>query len=256
MSLIASAWLIILCNVWCLIRGASVAVPDIAVRCAEEVLLPCKVHQDSAVTYQTVSWYKMAGHGEGKAWKVLDVDSHYLEELGGSLELSNDTLFSLRIKNATSHNSGIYKCTLWEPSGERNLSGTVTLKVSGTVETLSSSVLCMAFWEENNFENVLQTPEQCNTFLCVLGCPGIPEDEKWKKYKAELFMLTCLGIFYLLLIFFTCTCLRKDSMSPNYHKTRKDMKHMLVLISAHEMTTFQDLSSDSMHENQLPSSSV
>ncbi|XP_009687052.1 CD83 antigen [Struthio camelus] len=218
MSLIASAWLIILCNVWCLIRGASVAVPDIAVRCAEEVLLPCKVHQDSAVTYQTVSWYKMAGHGEGKAWKVLDVDSHYLEELGGSLELSNDTLFSLRIKNATSHNSGIYKCTLWEPSGERNLSGTVTLKVS--------------------------------------GCPGIPEDEKWKKYKAELFMLTCLGIFYLLLIFFTCTCLRKDSMSPNYHKTRKDMKHMLVLISAHEMTTFQDLSSDSMHENQLPSSSV
>nr|XP_025968772.1 CD83 antigen isoform X2 [Dromaius novaehollandiae] len=166
MSSIASAQLFILCNVWCLIRGASVAAPDVAVRCAEEVLLPCKVRQDSTVTYQTVSWYKMAGHGEGKAWKVLDVDSHHPEELGGSLELSNDTLFSLKIKNATSHNSGTYRCILREQNGERNLSGTVTLKVS--------------------------------------GCPGILEDEKLKKYKAELFMLTCLGIFYLLLIFFTC----------------------------------------------------
>ncbi|NWI08353.1 CD83 protein, partial [Crypturellus soui] len=152
--------------VWCLVRGASVAVPDVAVRCAEEVLLPCKVHQDSTVTYQTVSWYKMAGHGEGRVWKVLDLNSPDPQELGGSLELSNDTLFSLRIKNATSHSSGTYKCTLQEQSGERNLSGTVTLRVS--------------------------------------GCPGILEDEKLKKYKTELFMLTCLGIFYLLLIFFTC----------------------------------------------------
>uniref|UniRef100_A0A8D0FZR3 CD83 molecule n=1 Tax=Strix occidentalis caurina TaxID=311401 RepID=A0A8D0FZR3_STROC len=97
--------------------------------------------------------------------QILDVESHYPKELGGSLELSNDTFFSLRIKNATSRNSGTYKCTLGVQSGERNLSGTVTLKVT--------------------------------------GCPGI-EDEKLKKYKAELFMLTCLGIFYLLLIFFTC----------------------------------------------------
>ncbi|XP_062424028.1 CD83 antigen [Rhea pennata] len=218
MSSRSSARLFLLCNAWCLIHGASVAVPDVAVRCAEEALLPCKVHQDSTVTYQTVSWYKMAGHGEGKAWKALDVDSYYPQELGGSLELSNDTLFALRIKNATSYNSGTYKCTLQEQSGERNLSGTVTLKVS--------------------------------------GCPGVLEGEKIKNYKAELFMLTCLGIFYLLLIFFTCTCLRKDSMSPHYHKNRKDAKHMLTLISAHEMTTFQDLNSDSTYKNQLTSSSV
>ncbi|NXA46938.1 CD83 protein, partial [Nothocercus julius] len=204
--------------VWCLIHGTSVAVPDVAVRCAEEVLLPCKVHQDSAVTFQTVSWYKMAEHGEGRAWKALDLDSPYPEELGRSLELSNDTLFSLRIKNATSHNSGTYKCTLQAQSGERNLSGTVTLRVS--------------------------------------GCPGILEDEKLKKYKTELFMLTCLGIFYLLLIFFTCTCLRKDSMSPNYHKNKKDVKHMLTLISAREMTTFQGLNSDSTYKNQLTFISV
>lgn len=52
-------------------------------------------------------------------------------------------------------------------------------------------------------KDILQTPEQCNTFFYILGCAGI-EDEKLKKHKAELFMLTCLGIFYLLLIFFTC----------------------------------------------------
>ncbi|NWH49013.1 CD83 protein, partial [Fregata magnificens] len=211
------ALLIILCNAWCLISGASVVVPDVAVRCAEEALLPCKVLRDSSVTYQTASWYKMSGDGEGIAWKVLDVESHYPKELGGSLELSNDTFFSLRIKNATSQNSGTYKCTLGEQSGERNLSGTVTLEVT--------------------------------------GCPGI-EDEKLKKYKAELFMLTCLGIFYLLLIFFTCTCLRKESMSPNYQKTRPDMKHMLTLVNVHEITTFQDLNSDNTCKNELTSSSV
>ncbi|NXQ91142.1 CD83 protein, partial [Nyctibius grandis] len=202
--------------VWCLISGASVAVPDVAVRCAEEALLPCKVLRDSSITYQTASWYKMAGDGEGIAWKVLDVESPYPKELGGSLELSNDT-FSLRIKNATSRNSGTYKCTLGEQSGEHNLSGTVTLKVT--------------------------------------GCPGI-EDEKLKKYKAELFMLTCLGIFYLLLIFFTCTCLRKESMFPSYQKNGPGMKHMLTLINVHEMTTFQDLNSDSICKNELPSTSV
>uniref|UniRef100_A0A8C0U534 Immunoglobulin V-set domain-containing protein n=1 Tax=Cyanistes caeruleus TaxID=156563 RepID=A0A8C0U534_CYACU len=89
----------------------------------------------------------------------------YAAKAGGSLELSNDTSFSLRIKNATSQNSGTYKCTSGGQNGERNLSSTVTLKVT--------------------------------------GCPGIEED-KLSKYKGELLMLTCLGIFYLLLIFFTC----------------------------------------------------
>nr|XP_005023754.3 LOW QUALITY PROTEIN: CD83 antigen [Anas platyrhynchos] len=215
MSTAAYALVVTLCNVWCLVHGAAVTVPDVAVRCAEEALLPCKVLQDSLVTYQTVSWYKMAGDGDGVAWKVLDVESHYPKGLGGSLELTNDT-FSLRIRNATSQNSGTYKCTWGEQGGEHNLSGTVTLKVT--------------------------------------GCPGI-EDEKLKKYKAELFMLTCLGIFYLLLIFFTCTCLRKESMSPSY-KNSKDEKHMLTLLSVQEMKTFQVLNGDSMCKNGVTSSSV
>ncbi|NXC29946.1 CD83 protein, partial [Campylorhamphus procurvoides] len=198
-------------------HGVSVAVPGVAVRCAEEVLLPCRVLQDSSTTYQKASWYKMAGDGKGRAWEVLDVESPYPKELGGSLELSNDTFFSLRIKNVTSQSSGTYKCILGDQSGEHNLSSTVTLQVT--------------------------------------GCPGT-EDKKLNKYKGELFMLTCLGIFYLLLILFTCTCLRKESMSPNSQKTRADMKHMLTLTSAHETTAFQDLNSNSTCKKELPSSPV
>ncbi|NXQ20334.1 CD83 protein, partial [Peucedramus taeniatus] len=217
MSLGVYTLLIILCNVWCLIHGTSVMITDVAVRCAEEVVLPCKALQDSSISYQTASWYKMVGDSEGIAWEVLDVESHFPREAEGSLELSNDTSFSLRIKNATGRNSGMYKCTLGEQNRERNLSSTVTLKVT--------------------------------------GCPGIEED-KLKKYKGELFMLTCLGIFYLLLIFFTCTCLRKESMSPNYQKNRPAMKHILTLINVHEITTFQHLKSDSTCKNELTSSSV
>ncbi|OXB67911.1 hypothetical protein ASZ78_016374 [Callipepla squamata] len=192
MASAAYALLITLCNVWSLIIGAAVAVPDVAVTCSEEALLPCKVLQDSSITYQAVSWskpqasfktlfpkiwddivaqvkkhicvFQMAGVGDRTAWKVLDVESRYPKGLGGSLELCNNTL-QLRIRNATSQDSGTYKCTLGEQRGDRNLSGIVTLKVT--------------------------------------GCPGI-EDEKLKKYKTEISMLTCLGIFYLLLIFFTC----------------------------------------------------
>ncbi|NWV65666.1 CD83 protein, partial [Malurus elegans] len=203
--------------VWRLIRGTSVMIPGVAVRCAEEAVLPCKVLQESSISYQTVSWYKMAGDSKGITWEALDVESHYPREVGGSLELSNDTWFSLRIKNVTSQKSGTYKCTLGGQSGEHNLSSTVTLKVT--------------------------------------GCPGTEED-KLKKYKSELFMLTCLGIFYLLLIFFTCTCLRKESMSPNYQKNRSDMKHTLTLINVREMTTFQQLNSDSTCKNELTASSV
>ncbi|NWZ65570.1 CD83 protein, partial [Acrocephalus arundinaceus] len=202
--------------VWCLIRATSVMIPDVAVRCAEEAVLPCKALQDATISYQTASWYKMAGDSEGIAWEALDVEFHYPQEAEESLELSNGTSFSLRIKNATSRNSGTYKCTLGRQNGERNLSSTVTLKVT--------------------------------------GCPGTEED-KLKKYKSELLMLTFLGIFYLLLIFFTCTCLRKESMSPNDQKTRPDMKHMLTLINIHE-TTFQHLNSNSTCRNELTSSSV
>ncbi|NWU89543.1 CD83 protein, partial [Upupa epops] len=209
--------LIILCRAWSLIHGASVSVagPDVVVSCAGEVLLPCKALQDASTTHQTASWYKVDEDGKSLAWKIIDMESYHPQQLEGSLELSNDTFMSLRIKNVSRETSGTYKCTVGEQSGDHRLSSTVTLKVT--------------------------------------GCPEV-EDEKLRKYKAELFMLICLGIFYLMLIFFTCTCLRKDSMSPSYEKTRPDMKHMVALINEREMTTFQDFSRDSTCKNSTASS--
>ncbi|KAJ7406469.1 CD83 molecule [Willisornis vidua] len=216
MPLVVHTLLIILCNVSRkgreLIEGKPWSLDDL-----EELSKNGQLIEEDDTEEKYICVFQMAGDDKGIAWEVLDVESHYPKELGGSLELSNDTFLSLRIKNVTSQNSGTYKCTLGDQSGEHNLSSTVTLTVT--------------------------------------GCPGI-EDKKLTKHKGELFMLTCLGIFYLLLIFFTCTCLRKESMSPNYQKTRPDMKHMLALINAQEMTTFQDLNSNSTCKNELTWSSV
>lgn len=100
--------------------------------------------------------FQMAGDGDGVVWKILDVESHYPKGLGGSLELTNDT-FSLRIRNATSQNSGTYKCTWGEQGGEHNLSGTVTLKVTGIVMILNCSMVCVAFHKYNSSEIFYRT---------------------------------------------------------------------------------------------------
>lgn len=113
----------------------------------------------------------MVGDGEGTAWKVLDVESRYPKELGGPMELSNDTFFSLRIKNVTSHSSGTYKCALGEQSGEHNLSSTVTLKVAGTVEILDCPMLHVAFLQGKSlkiFYKLQNNVPPCFTFQVAL----------------------------------------------------------------------------------------
>ncbi|OWK57730.1 hypothetical protein RLOC_00001046 [Lonchura striata] len=106
--------------------------------------------------------FQMAGDSERIAWEVLDVESHFPREAGGSLELSNDTSFSLRIKNATGGNSGTYKCALGEQNGEHNLSSTVTIKVTGTVQRFDCPMLCVACQEDmsKKREYVSQLPKK------------------------------------------------------------------------------------------------
>ena len=50
-----------------------------------------------------------------------------------SSEAPRERLYSLRIQNTTSCNSGTYRCTLVGQEGQRNLTGTVILKVTGEV---------------------------------------------------------------------------------------------------------------------------
>ncbi|KAB1261742.1 CD83 antigen [Camelus dromedarius] len=95
-------------------------------------------------------------------------------------EAPGERPYSLKIRNTTSCSSGTYRCTLEDPEGQRNLSGTVILKVT--------------------------------------GCSQGRREETFKKYRAEIVLLLTLVIFYLTLIIFTCKFARQQSIFPDFSK--------------------------------------
>ncbi|XP_015284337.1 PREDICTED: CD83 antigen, partial [Gekko japonicus] len=101
-------------------------------------------------------------------WQKLQYnkEQNYSRQLNSSSEVSNSQWHSLRIKNTTNYDSGTYKCILEASDRKYNESNTITLIVKGCLEEL--------------------------------------EDAKFKKHRAELVLLCSLGLFYLLLIAFTC----------------------------------------------------
>ncbi|XP_062985844.1 CD83 antigen [Elgaria multicarinata webbii] len=179
--------LVFLSQVWPAIHGVADAMIHIVATCSEDVLLPCRISQDLQVTNGAVSWYKIGDNSEVLQDLQYHKDYGYSRELNESLEVSNSTWHSLKIKNITSYSSGTYTCILRTPVRKYNES-TITLK--------------------------------------VIGCPG----PKFKEYRTELLLLCSLGFFYLLLIFFTCTCLKEKS-PPVYHKSRKTHIDDKLLIS-------------------------
>lgn len=46
-------------------------IPDVVVKCAEEVVLPCKALQDPSISYQTASWYKVRKNSKLLEWSAL-----------------------------------------------------------------------------------------------------------------------------------------------------------------------------------------
>uniref|UniRef100_A0ABI7XEP1 Ig-like domain-containing protein n=1 Tax=Felis catus TaxID=9685 RepID=A0ABI7XEP1_FELCA len=104
----------------------------------------------------------------------------YHQQKDGSLEASSERLYSLKIENTTSVDSGTYRCILEEPEGRRNQSGTVTLKVT--------------------------------------GCPKERKEDTFQKYRAEIVLLLALVVFYLTLIIFTCKFAQQQSIFPDFSK--------------------------------------
>ncbi|KAM9233753.1 CD83 antigen [Dugong dugon] len=160
------------------------AARDLKVVCSEDVDLPCTARWDPRVSYR-VSWAKLTERGE----EVMEVPQedlsaseqyYYQKEQNSSLEAPNERQYSLKIRNATSCNTGTYRCTLWGPEGQRNQSGTVTLR--------------------------------------VIGCPKQHREVNFKKYRAEIVLLLVLVIFYLTLIIFTCKFARLQSIFPDASK--------------------------------------
>ncbi|XP_014644229.1 CD83 antigen isoform X2 [Diceros bicornis minor] len=159
------------------------ATQKVKVACSEDVDLPCTAPWDPQVPY-TVFWDKLTEGGEERMEIPqedlhLSGQYHQQKEQKGSVEASGERLYSLKIRNTTSCNSGTYRCTLEDPEGQRNLSGTVILKVT--------------------------------------GCPREHKEDSFKKYRAEIVLLLVLVVFYLTLIIFTCFA-RQQSIFPDFSK--------------------------------------
>ncbi|XP_006864137.1 PREDICTED: CD83 antigen [Chrysochloris asiatica] len=159
------------------------ATQDVKVICSEDVDLPCTAPWDPKV-YYTVSWAKLTERGE----EVIEMpqedlssskQDYYWKEQNSSLPAPSVKLYSLKIRNTTSCNMGMYRCTLWDPERQRNQSGTVILR--------------------------------------VIGCPK-EHEETFKNYRAEIVLLLALVVFYLTLIIFTCKFARLQSIFPDVSK--------------------------------------
>ncbi|ELR49972.1 CD83 antigen isoform X1 [Bos mutus] len=153
------------------------ATQEVKVACSEDVDLPCTAPWDPLVTY-TVSWAKLTDGGAERV-EVTQEDLQSPQQRNSS-EAPRERLYSLRIQNTTSCNSGTYRCTLVGQEGQRNLTGTVILKVTG----------------------------------CSKGHRG----ETFKNYRAEIVLLLALVIFYVTLIIFTCKFARQQSIFPDFSK--------------------------------------
>ncbi|ELK25655.1 PREDICTED: CD83 antigen [Myotis davidii] len=151
------------------------AAREVKATCSEDVDLPCTAPRDPQVPYR-VSWAKLTENGEER----IEVQNHHQMEQEGPFEATSEGLYSLKIQNTTSCSSGTYRCTLEGPEGQRNQSGTVTLKVTG----------------------------------CHKEC----REATFKKYRAEIVLLLALVVFYLTLIIFTCKFARQQSIFPDFSK--------------------------------------
>nr|XP_026240407.1 CD83 antigen [Urocitellus parryii] len=155
------------------------ATREVKVACSETVDLPCTAPWDPQVSY-AVSWAKLP-QGSEETPDTLQEDPHHGQRgQNDSSEAPVDSPYSLKIKNTATCNSGTYRCTLQELGGQRNVSATVILKVT--------------------------------------GCPKEPKEATFHKYRAEIVLLLSLVIFYLTLIIFTCKFARLQSIFPDFSK--------------------------------------
>uniref|UniRef100_A0A7N5K5W2 CD83 molecule n=1 Tax=Ailuropoda melanoleuca TaxID=9646 RepID=A0A7N5K5W2_AILME len=150
---------------------------EVKVACSEAVDLPCTVHLDPQGPYR-VFWVKLTERGEERLGVPQEgLQDHRQRE--DSFEAPGGRLH-LKIQNASGCHSGTYRCTVEELDGQRNQSGTVTLKVT--------------------------------------GCPKERKEETFQKYRAEIVLLLALVVFYLTLIIFTCKFAQQQSIFPDFSK--------------------------------------
>ncbi|XP_044514070.1 CD83 antigen [Gracilinanus agilis] len=173
--------LLLLSSAWCLAPATLI----VETTCSGNVSLPCTAPWHPQTPYTTIVWEKINARG-GELTKILGVNQslsehfHYEKEINGSLEACPPEKCSLKIRNITCQNAGIYRCTLQAPG------------------------------EENSPSDIV--------FLKVAGCTMEHEDDKFKKYRAEVLLLLVLAMFYVFLIVFTCKFAKLQSIFPDINK--------------------------------------
>ncbi|XP_027718495.1 CD83 antigen isoform X1 [Vombatus ursinus] len=166
---------------WCLAPATQV----VEVICSEDALLTCTVPWNPQTPYTMIFWHKI-NEQSGELTKMLGMNLSLSEqfldqkEINGSLEACPSEKCSLKIQNTTCQHVGTYRCTLWAPGEENSPSDTVELKVA--------------------------------------GCTIEPEGDKYKKHRAEVFLLLFLAMFYVFLIVFTCKFARLQNIFPDANK--------------------------------------
>ncbi|KAF6107907.1 CD83 molecule [Phyllostomus discolor] len=169
------------------------AAQELKVACSENVDLPCTAPRNPWVPY-TVSWTKLTEGGEEMIEVPQeDLQTYHQTEQKGPLEAPSQGPYSLKIRNATSCSSGTYRCTLEGPGGQRNQSGTVTLRVT--------------------------------------GCHKERKEETFQKYRAEIVLLLALVVFYITLIVFTCKFARQ-TVFPEFSKPGMERVFLPVVSSS------------------------
>ncbi|XP_040823631.1 CD83 antigen [Ochotona curzoniae] len=172
----------------------ALATREVTAACGEDVELPCTAPWDPQVRY-TAYWTKLKEGNEQRV-EAVQADPHlgeqhaHQEGHNGSLEVPWTRPYSLKIRNATGCSAGMYRCTLQELPGLRNLSGIMLLKVT--------------------------------------GCPTRRKEVDFQKYRAELVLLLALVMFYLTLIIFTCKFARLQSIFPDFSKPGVEPAFLLV----------------------------
>ncbi|XP_074128220.1 CD83 antigen isoform X2 [Sminthopsis crassicaudata] len=173
--------LLILSCTWCLVPAAQV----VEVICSEDALLTCAAPWNPQTPYVMIFWDKV-NEQSGELTKMLGMNLSLSEqyydqkETNGSLQACPSEECSLKIKNTTCQHVGTYRCTLWAPGEENSPTATVELKVT--------------------------------------GCTIELDNDKYKKYRAEILLLLFLAMFYVFLIIFTCKFAKLQNIFPDINK--------------------------------------
>ncbi|KAJ1200987.1 hypothetical protein NDU88_004805 [Pleurodeles waltl] len=196
------SWLLngfMMSNVW---WGLIQAVIEVVVQCGEDAVLPCGTQRHPFHKYTQITWYKVSKNMENMnviIRKNLQTGAIFTEEDQQLMHVLNDTHWSLRLKNTTSKDSGIYCCYLRAPLGEINQKTTIELKV--TVDAA----------QNNQNQN--------------------------SKYRNTEMLVIFLLLLSLLLLFINYTCIRIQNIFSK--KAKHGLSHILPLFTAQEMKNFQ-----------------